>query len=365
MTPSETIREGTRQTVLMTVGLWVSCFVLFTVTSPIRNWLALWAPPFFVAVSASGLAISVVVYLIFRRAHTLRPPARWTVLSVTVIVAAAAQSLVDHSIYDAMYEVFEGKPLAISFAKGVGFNLLIYVWLFGMYVAALELLRSFATIRHREMQLAQAREAAHQAQLAALRFQLNPHFLFNTLNAISSLVIDNRNTDAERMMSRLCDFLRASLEADPERPVPLSKELAAVETYLEIERVRFGDRMSVHIDSDATLEDVLIPGLILQPLVENAVKYAVSPSRVRVTVSVTAQAVDQALLLTVEDHQDGIQTPVPGGTGLGLANVRGRLEGLAGAPGSLDAGPVQGGYRAIIRLPLQIPSPIPPLAEVA
>src|SRR5215217_4679363 len=349
MTPSETIREGTRQTVLMTVGLWVSCFVLFTVTSPIRNWLALWAPPFFVAVSASGLAISVVVYLIFRRAHTLRPPARWTVLSVTVIVAAAAQSLVDHSIYDAMYEVFEGKPLAISFAKGVGFNLLIYVWLFGMYVAALELLRSFATIRHREMQLAQAREAAHQAQLAALRFQLNPHFLFNTLNAISSL----------------CDFLRASLEADPERPVPLSKELAAVETYLEIERVRFGDRMSVHIDSDATLEDVLIPGLILQPLVENAVKYAVSPSRVRVTVSVTAQAVDQALLLTVEDHQDGIQTPVPGGTGLGLANVRGRLEGLAGAPGSLDAGPVQGGYRAIIRLPLQIPSPIPPLAEVA
>lgn len=363
MTPDEIMRGGTRQTVTMTVGLWVSCFVLFTVTSPIRNWMPPWAPIFFVAVSLTGLSISAVVYLCVRRAHLLRPSMRWTVLCVSAIAGAGAQSFLDHVLFEAMQAAFEETPMPhVSYAKAIGFNLMIYVWLFGMYVAALELMRSLGTIRDREAQLAQAREAAHQAQLAALRFQLNPHFLFNTLNAISSLVIDGQNADAERMMAGLCDFLRASLEADPDKPVPLAKELAAVETYLEIERVRFGDRLSVRIDSDAALDEVMIPGLILQPLVENAVKYAVAPSRETVTVSVTAVISNGALLLTVEDHQDGARSPVAGGTGLGLANVRGRLEGLHGAPGSLDAGPTDGGYRAVVRLPIHL---IPPLAEVA
>lgn len=354
MTPSGIFTaRGTRQTVLMTLALWGCCFVVFAVMSRVRDWTADWSWIFFVVTTVSGLAVSVLVYLVAWMADGLKLPARWTVLGLAASAGATLQAVIDHQAFVQMYEVFEDKPMPpVSYASGVGLNVMLYIWLFVMYVAALELMRSMATVRERERQLAQAREAAHQAQLAALRFQLNPHFLFNTLNAISSLVINRRNADAEAMMGGLCDFLRASLEADPDQPVFLEQELATIETYLEIERVRFGDRLAVRIECEDALLDARTPGFILQPLVENAVKYAVAPSRGKVTVSVGATREGDDLVLTVEDQQKGVRPVARGGTGVGLGNVRARLEGLYGARARLEAGPVEGGFRAAVRLPL-------------
>ena len=119
--------------------------------------------------------------------------------------------------------------------------------------------------------------AAQQAQLAALRYQLNPHFLFNSLNSISALIVTGRNKDAEAMTNRLSDFLRSSLNANPTELVPLDEELALTEEYLEIESVRFGERLSIAVDCADEACDALVPSFLVQPLVENAVKHARRP----------------------------------------------------------------------------------------
>ena len=233
-------------------------------------------------------------------------------------------------------------------------NLIIYVWLYSFFAAVVGLMISNAAMRVRERQLAEAREAAQEAQLAALRFQLNPHFLFNTLNAISSLIISHRNAEAEQMTGKLCDFLRATLGADPHRFVTLEEELDTVLAYLDIEKVRFGDRLAVAIDCPGELGEALVPSFLLQPMVENAVKYAVAPSRATVSLSIAARkAAGGELELTVAD--DGTAHTAPsGGAGVGLANVRARLEVLYGARGRLEAGPRERGFVCVVNLPLDL-----------
>lgn len=177
-----------------------------------------------------------------------------------------------------------------------------------------------------------ATAAAHQAQLKMLRYQLNPHFLFNTLNAISTLILDGANDTANRAVSRLSDFLRYTLENDPEKRVTLGSELGALDLYLEIEKVRFSDRLTIEKDVSDEAMDALVPSLILQPLIENAIKYAISPSEAGGTLRISAKVHQGTLMLQVADTGPGLGngSAENKSCGVGLANTRERLQQLYG-----------------------------------
>ena len=174
---------------------------------------------------------------------------------------------------------------------------------------------------------------AHQAQLKMLRYQLNPHFLFNTLNAISTLCLDNDNATANEMVSKLSGFLRYSLEGDPTREVTVSDEIASVLLYLDIEKVRFGDRLKLDVFVADEASGAMMPSMLLQPLVENAIKYAISKSVEGGTIGITAYREDQWLQLSVIDDGPGFESSdamSEPGTGVGIVNIKGRLKELYG-----------------------------------
>ena len=198
-----------------------------------------------------------------------------------------------------------------------------------------------------------AEAAAKDARLGMLRQQLNPHFLFNTLNGISTLILEQRNAAAADMVDQLSALLRASLEGDTRERISLGEELALAEQYLAIERTRFGDRLKVEIDVDPLLRPLLVPRLILQPLVENAVRYAVAPSEAGAHIAIRAAFEPGRLRLSVIDSGRGGTDEA--GHGLGLANVRERLRALYGQAHAFSAGAVHGGWRATIELPAERP----------
>lgn len=189
--------------------------------------------------------------------------------------------------------------------------------------------------RQRALQLVRAKAEVKDAQLQLLRYQLNPHFLFNTLNSVASLVSAERTEDAKTMLSRLGDFLRYSLDAGEDMLIPLDKEFWALSQYLMIEQVRFSDRMTLKLDVPANLESLLVPNMLLQPLAENAIKYAIAPSESGGTIRVSAQLRDSRLVLSVEDSGSerlGVSSDTlelsESGAGIGLRNTRERLKNL-------------------------------------
>lgn len=196
------------------------------------------------------------------------------------------------------------------------------------------------------------RNAAKAAELRSLRYQVNPHFLFNTLNSLSSLVITGKTERAEQMIQTMARFYRHSLADDPTSNVALADEFDLQRLYLAIEAVRFPERLRSELVLPAELADARVPGMILQPLIENSVKYAVSPVNRPVTIKVEAREEFDRLVLTVSDDGPGVPDSPKRGFGIGLANVRDRLEARFGPDISLESGPVPGGYRTEMRLPL-------------
>jgi len=209
-------------------------------------------------------------------------------------------------------------------------------------------------VRAAERREGEFRRAAQAAELRSLRYQINPHFLFNTLNSLSALVLTGKSAAAERMIQTLSAFYRRSLTGDPTEDLALGDEFALQTLYLEIEAVRFPERLRTRIDLPDALAGVPVPGMILQPLVENSVKYGVAASRTPVTIAITA-AVDGAMLvLTVSDDGAAGAAVKPDGCGIGLANVRDRLHARFDGAASVDsqARPT-GGHATVIRLPLR------------
>jgi two-component system LytT family sensor kinase len=197
------------------------------------------------------------------------------------------------------------------------------------------------------------RRAAKAAELRSLRYQVNPHFLFNTLNSLSALVLTSKTGAAEQMIQSLSAFYRRSLADDPTSDVPLREEFELQQLYLDIEAVRFPSRLRVRYQLPNELADLRVPGMILQPLVENSVKHAVAPVSRQVTVTLAARTEYGQLVLTVSDDGPGAADPVTRrGFGIGLANVRERLEARFGAEASVVSGPVPGGYATVLRLPI-------------
>ena len=175
---------------------------------------------------------------------------------------------------------------------------------------------------------------AHEAQLKMLRYQLNPHFLFNTLNAISTLILEKDTELANRMVMRLSSFLRYSLDNDPMQKVTLRQELEALGLYLDIERVRFEDRLQLVLDIEPSAESALIPSLLLQPLVENAIKHGISQVEQGGVLRIAARVFAGELLIELCDNGPGAETvngQIPNGRGVGLRNTRDRLRELYGA----------------------------------
>jgi LytS/YehU family sensor histidine kinase len=222
-----------------------------------------------------------------------------------------------------------------------------------------------ATLSHEEAlgvqrRLADAESAAQAAQVRALRYQVNPHFLFNTLNSLSSLVMTGRTDRAETMLLALSTFFRTSLSLDPSADVSLAEEIDLQRLYLDIEMARFPDRLTVEIDVPPGLEQARMPALLLQPIIENAIKYGVSKSRKAVVIRIEARHLDnRRMVLEVSNRlkhggKDELPAATHEGTGLGLANVCQRLEARWGTRASCRYGPMTaGGFKVSLTMPVE------------
>ena len=211
-----------------------------------------------------------------------------------------------------------------------------------------------------QRRLADAESAAQAAQVRALRYQVNPHFLFNTLNSLSSLMMTGRADRAEAMLLALSTFFRSSLSLDPTADVSLAEEIGLQRLYLDIEKARFPDRLHVEIDVPPELEPARLPAMILQPLVENAIKYGVSKSRKAVVIRIEARPLDNHRMVVEISNRlknggkDELPAATHEGTGLGLTNVCQRLEARFGGRGSCRYGPMtSGGYKVALTMPVE------------
>ncbi len=235
-------------------------------------------------------------------------------------------------------------------------NAVFMAWVFGAWGAGWIALQASAALAEREVQLARASALVTDTQNKMLRYQLNPHFMFNTLSALSVLILEGRNKAAEAIVVNLARFLRMSLERSPQDRISLTEELAIQDQYLAIERLRFEDRLAVEVDVTGHAGTCLVPSLILHPVIENAIKYGVAGTDEKVTVHIEAQEQDGELTLKVSD--DGVvgdaSTTPAAKLGVGLANIRDRLSLLYGLRASLTAGVRPGGgYEAVIRMPAE------------
>ena len=220
---------------------------------------------------------------------------------------------------------------------------------------------SQAAAMRAQRRVADAESAAQAAQVRALRYQVNPHFLFNTLNSLSSLVMTGRTDRAETMLLALSTFFRTSLSLDPSADVTLAEEIDLQRLYLDIEKARFPDRLHVEIDVPQGLEQARLPALILQPIVENAIKYGVSKSRKAVLLRIDARHLgDGRMVLEISNRlknpgKEELPAATHEGTGLGLANVCQRLEARWGHRASCRFGPMSGGgYKVALTMPVEI-----------
>lgn len=189
--------------------------------------------------------------------------------------------------------------------------------------------------REHEM-LLRAQTAAKDAQLQMLRYQLNPHFMFNTMNAISTLIYKNENEMANEMIDKLCEFFRYSLDKNDKTKTTLKKEIELIELYLSIEKVRFANRLSVEIDVSKSALDCLVPSMLLQPLVENAIKYAIELRKSGGSIHILAHELDNRLVVQVIDNGQESLVKVSDGFGIGMTNTKERLNAMFSGDFSLD-----------------------------
>lgn len=339
----------------LTALFWLFTFVVFQAPALRTGHLTLWETAAYVVIIASGFVFSMCLYGLMRALSQVGARARLSAVLAAALLVALVQSVLDHMMFVISAELFKAPNRLSALIDGFVFNILIYVWIFGLYVAAVELMMTNARLREQERRLAAAQAAAQAAQLTALRFQINPHFLFNALNAVTALIGADRKVEAEAVVIRLSEFFRASLTLAPGDLVPLEEELDITGSYLDIEAARFGDRLAVEIEFPEHLRGAMVPHFILQPLAENAIKHGVARAKRPVTVSIRARSTAGRLSLAVMDDAGvGPTYAAANGTGVGLANVRGRLEALFGDRASLGTSTPGGCFAAELLMPLQI-----------
>jgi sensor histidine kinase YesM len=352
-------RVELRLALLTVVGFWIFYFFVNTLRAAVVDaddqWMMVQHR---VVVVTAGIVLLGLLCLVMRR---LEGQSLWVMLTsgfLAAVPVAGAYSTINFVMFDLyapMQESNQQDNMAHHYsARDLIAETAISYYLFFAAWAVLYVALSYATrVRQAERNMALYRAAAQSAQLRALRYQINPHFLFNTLNSLSTLILRQRTAEAERMIMNLATFFRTSLTDDPTEDVTLAEEIRLQRLYLEIEHNRFPERLLTTIDVPPELEQALVPGFILQPLVENAIKYGVSRTVEPVTIAIRAHAERGKLLISViDDGRPSIEAP--GGTGVGLRNVTDRLLTRFDGDASLTYGPrPEGGFRVDITLPLR------------
>jgi sensor histidine kinase YesM len=273
-----------------------------------------------------------------------------------------------HVVLCGVADVFQGWVTAkpVVFAKslrGILYNRTHYnLAVYAVIVCAWHAWDYYSKFREREVQAAELAAQLAQAQLQALRMQLNPHFLFNALNAVSSLMLKDV-VAANKMISRLGDLLRLTLEKSGQQEVPLQQEIEFLRRYLEIEQIRFGDRLQLKMDIEPSTLEAAVPNLILQPLVENAIHHAIEPQETTGQIQLRSVRENGRLVLQVSDNGPGLPQEILQTAGassdtrerIGLNNTRERLRKLYGENQQFGlTGNAMGGVTASLSIPFRL-----------
>jgi two-component system, LytTR family, sensor kinase len=277
----------------------------------------------------------------------------WTViLSLTTVIVASGTFSIIETWSVATFLKPEMRPQGVAYFTALGLDFTLLAAWTALYYGINYFLLLEDQIRLRERLEAQA----STAQLAMLRYQLNPHFLFNTLNSISTLVLLKQTERANAMLARLSSFLRYTLANEPTAKVTLAQEVETLKLYLEIEKMRFEDRLRPHFRIESDTIGARLPSLLLQPLIENAIKYAVTPAENGADIWITATREGQAVRIEVADNGDGTGSEIAASpsTGVGLANIRDRLSQAYGASNRFETKQNdKGGFSVIIEIPFE------------
>lgn len=285
-------------------------------------------------IAAIGMIITLALRWIYRLTWDRTPGVRaFAILGASYcagVVWILCRSVLFMNIFPSERAKYEEKygEIASSHYAAYFDNSISAVWVMLVWSALYFGIKYYLLSQEEKERYLKAIGMAHEAQLKMLRYQLNPHFLFNTLNAISTLVLDKDTELANSMVMKLSRFLRYSLDNDPMQQVTVAEEIESLKLYLDIEKVRFAERLTLHFSVDAEAEAALMPSLLLQPLVENSIKYAVSQSINGGCIAVSASVENDCLHLSVADDGPGLdlrQGRLPKGGGVGLANTRERL----------------------------------------
>ena len=303
--------------------------------------------------AVTGYSVTLILSVVYRYVIEKRPFVTWGTTLFAVMSATLLYAYIDTWVVQTIREGADQTPFA-QLLLGALFKdgLLIGAWS-ALYYA----INYFVRAEEQADQMMRLEAQATSAQLTMLRYQLNPHFLFNTLNSISTLVLLKQTDQANAMLSRLSSFLRFTLINEAAAKVPLTQEIETLKLYLDIQKMRFEERLRTFFTIEPAVQDALVPSLLLQPLVENAIKYAVTPKEEGADISVVAQLVGQRVRITVSDTGPGLQ---PGqqdftlSTGVGMANTRERLLQAYGDDQRFEhyvkAG---GGFEVLLELPYQ------------
>nr|WP_298097432.1 histidine kinase [uncultured Shinella sp.] len=328
----------------LAVFLSTSVFWAIAGTDPIESAPGKLASIAFAALLTTGMTLLLK--------HALsRPLWQQTIVAFMLSLAAAPLSAgVDYFIY--VVCVYP-EPVTFDIKEFVYSLVSSMALFFGWCCLSLVLSYSFA-LAEGERRMAALREEALQAQMRALAYQVNPHFLFNTLNAMTGLIEEGANAHARGMVLKLAAFLRKTLTLDPTQDIPLKEELALQSDYLAVESTRFSDRMKVSFVVDDDVRDICVPPLILQPIFENAVKYGVGATRGPVEIALRAQRLDDTLVIIVENDAPLADAgEMPPGMGIGLRNVAERIATHFSGAASLSSGNIRPSRFAVrLLLPL-------------
>lgn len=331
------LRAGREVTWIESLKVWLPDYYLWALLTPVILWLGRRFP-----VRRESWIRRVPLHLGFG-------------VGITLVELLASVRIVASIVADA-------PPPSYGSIWGWYADVVARYWVWGLMIylailAAGHAYDFYVRLQERELQASELETRLARSQLRALKMQLHPHFLFNTLHSIGVLVRKSEREAALEMLSGLADLLRHSFEQEDRQEVPLREELEFLERYLEIEQIRFRDRLRVSFSVDPALYDAAVPNFFLQPLVENAVRHAVAPSASRRVVEVRARRQGERLVVSVRDDGPGLSEgwTLDRDQGVGLRNVRERLEKLYGEEGRLAVERREGGgVVATARLPLRL-----------
>src|SRR5688500_11021696 len=301
--------------------------------------------------TATGYSLTLLLATLFRRLIAMRALLTVALSLAAVMLAASAFSIIETWSY-ATFLKPDARPVGFEYLGAILLNFSLLAAWAALYYG----INYFLLLEEQIDQRERLESQASTAQLAMLRYQLNPHFLFNTLNSISTLVLLKQTERANAMLARLSSFLRYTLVNEPTAKVTLAQEVETLKLYLEIEKMRFEDRLRPHFKIESETIGARLPSLLLQPLIENAIKYAVTPSETGADIWITATREGEAIRIEVADNGNGEGANVAAtqSTGVGLANIRERLvQAYGNAHGFTTKKNEQGGFSVVVEIPFE------------